>query len=679
MVTNLQADPNQDQQLDFPPFGYFLRTIRRHALVATLVSLPVAGLIIAGLSLLEINYASNATVVFDPRDSSINSGYQLYPEVSQISSTYLASFQDAYFLANVGRKVGLDQLGAETYEKPAYKNLIASIIPVTLIPRSWLLEGDEYKSSVIQGMVKSRLKATVQPASFEFLLEGQGESPGEAQALTREAMDTFVEFQLRNQLKKVRDNLDTFEGYLEKERRHLEEMADIYALYDRDQASTRPLQLGNTEKKRLKNRERSLITNILDKQQEVEQTFNANVQRKLDLESELAALLTRRGSTHPEVIQKRQELKEVANSQATARLNSEVEGLTRQLLQLQARMKRAGIPIDLSLQLRNLDQEGQLFVQQLSDQVNEYRLEAENLDKQIREPDARTRFRYTLEPSFDSSPANKKILILAAGAGFGLLALTFFGTILLRELYSPIIYDIWRLQRASGLPITANISRSLLKRSSNLNAQRIQALKPHLLDTGKRRLPPEVRLLREIRKLEQSMIEPDPNGPIGLLFLGQSPHLQSFIQSSYNTFASDQKGESIVVDFNHRFPASKETPDHMLPEFLDGACKWKDIKTRKGMANLYDYIRCFASLKQPPPPIDSSVFAKLITALKDKYKLILLSGPQSDFLIESTRICQESRDCHLIVCSGSAKYEDLKTLITMAGPDKIRSIAFVNS
>lgn len=175
------------------------------------------------------------------------------------------------------------------------------------------------------------------------------------------------------------------------------------------------------------------------------------------------------------------------------------------------------------------------------------------------------------------------------------------------------------------------------------------------------------------------MIEPDPNGPIGLLFLGQSPHLQSFIQSSYNTFASDQKGESIVVDFNHRFPASKETPDHMLPEFLDGACKWKDIKTRKGMANLYDYIRCFASLKQPPPPIDSSVFAKLITALKDKYKLILLSGPQSDFLIESTRICQESRDCHLIVCSGSAKYEDLKTLITMAGPDKIRSIAFVNS
>jgi hypothetical protein len=664
-----------------PSASYLFKLLARHGLVAALITLPVAALVALGLSRLEIQYSSQATVVYDPRDSSINSDVVRYPEFSQIANTYLGALQDKSFLKVVGRRLGYYDVEREEYRKPWFKKQLTFIMPQPLIPQSWLYGPQEYKSHVIQSSIKQVLKGQADHNAYELKLEGRSSSPPAAQHLVKETLDAFITFQLRNHVQQISANLETFEDYLTKEKRRLENMADIYSIYD-DSAidQGKPLNLSRTEKKRLKNRERDLITKILDKQEEVEQTFASQVQRKLEIESDLQSLLTRLGPTHPEVVQKKEELADLEGSNRIDTLNQQTERMTRNLLQLQAKMKRASIPIDLTLQLRNLSEEGQLFVNELTQRVKEFRLEKQSLQNQLENPSSRTRYRFTKPPTLESSPGNKKWIAVAVAGGIFLVLGTMGAVIIFREFFNPVAYDAWRVLNRYHLPAIAQVPKKQIKQLKQAaSPKKISQMKKHLDDASLRKArDPMLGLLQNLRRVEQAMHSTQDKGSHALVYIGQARNLREISETFGNICATDQDEDVILIDFNHLHPIHKSQDKLDLNAFLRGECKWKEVKLPKSNDLGFDYAK-HSFAQQDASAIRHETLHRLITALKDKYGMTILNGFPGSFFVENAKLVAEADSWVAAIVLGDARFEDIETVLQYLDSSKLRGLLLINT
>ncbi|MFW7377342.1 MAG: hypothetical protein ACOH5I_00875 [Oligoflexus sp.] len=677
----MQTNQTSNTQLKkLPPLSYFFKVLLRHGFWAILITLPIAILIALGLSRIEISYPSKGTVIYDPRDSSITNTFALYPEFNQIGNIYLAALADKAFLISLGRRLGYFDDEAADYSKPWFQEFLANFLPETIIPQSWSYDEEEYKVHAIQSQIKERLKGRVTPNSYELDLEGRARSPEAAQVLVKEALNTFVEFQLREALAKIRSHLETLESYLQQEKRRIEDMADIYSIYDNSNSkSGQALNLTRQQKQQLKNQERNLINRILDKQGEAEQTVENQIQRKLELEAELQSLLTRRGPTHPDVVQKRGELVELERTRRTMNFNQEIEGLIRQLLQLQARLRRAGLPVDLTLQMRNMSEEGQLFIERLTQQVKEYRLEQQNLENQLNQIDARNRYRFSKAPSLETSPANKKFIAAAIAAGIMILLLTAGSVIVFREFFSPIATDAWRLINRYSLPVVSQFSKKDMKNLTQLNPTRIRQTKGRI-DNQKLSGKDEqaIRPLQNTRFIEQAFVKAAVNGAHGLVFVGQHPDLGILSRTIGNCCAIDQDQGAILIDCNHTNPALTSRSTQDLHQFLNGDCKWKDVKIKAADQHAFDYA--YHSLKaQNAEALKSATFKKLMVALKEKYQLVVLNGFPGGLFVENARLMQVADSWVLGVVLGEARYEDIEAALEAIDSSKLKGLVLIEA
>ncbi|NRA67326.1 MAG: hypothetical protein HRU19_22775 [Pseudobacteriovorax sp.] len=620
-------------KLDLPPPSYFWKVVKRHSLWVVLGLIPVVILIALGLGQVKFQYRSSSTTVFDPRDSAITSQAIRYPDFDQISSTFLALKNDVNLLDQIADRIPWISQKFASAERPFFQPIIKKILPEEFIPKSWFLPDEEFRKMVKRNFIIESMKLTTVPLSFELNLETSAATPSDAKMLNETIMAVFVENQIRNIRNKAASNLTVFEAYEKKEKNSLEGLSEVFELYENQ---TGPLELTKQQKKTLKDRERNLVNRILRTQEEQQQTTASEIQRKLELEAQLTLLLSQKGPTHPEVIQKSGELRQAKSTQVGDQVKSRLNTLLRQLIELQARMKRAGIPIDTTIQFQNLTLDGQLFLSRLSQVVKEHKLEVENLDNQLQNSSDRTRYRYSVPPTAENALANKKRLFLVFAIAAFLVGGTILGIILAREIYSPLLYDVWKFRnKFPDTTIATVIPKKFFRRVKSYSEGDVTKVKDHLVleepNSGK------VIGLQGIRKALYQHNSDITGKTWYITTNGNSPLFPRLATLATNLVAHQTNKDSVMIDLNPSpmFSQSNTGNKHDLIDFLEGSCKWKDIRLTIDDDGNYD--RVGVNEDRPLiPPISQSSLGSLINALKKQYSHIIIKGlPQPLFLENS--------------------------------------------
>ncbi|SMF65214.1 hypothetical protein [Pseudobacteriovorax antillogorgiicola] len=656
-----------------PPLGFLLTLSKRYWLSLLLFVGPIAAFVVMGMSKLELEYGSQAVVIFDPRDSALTVVDTQYPEFEHVISNYDAALKDLGFLGRLSERMGYLEGDVSGEEKPWYKVLAVDVIPSDILPESWLLEGEAYRRYSLAMWLATRLEGSSNNFDLQLFLTGTGTSPMEARRLVKASMDLFIEDQLNEYLNKLDFFLDFYQGQLEEERMNLDKLSGVISIYDSEKADV-PLRLGRQAKKKLKDQERSKISEIVKKQDEMGRIFESEVDSKLRLESELANLLTKRGPRHPEVVQKKSELDKIRRSGRANRLRGQIDRMLRQLFQLQARMKRAGIPIDSSLQNSGLQGDESLFLASLIQKVKEYQYEKQSIERQLASPDQRHRFRFAVAPSIESRIANKKAILMQGGIGLGLIILTYLLTLWIRDRSNPIAYDSWRVQNlALGHPVLS-FSNKVLRYAEPLLSEDLRQLKNQLTDKaegGASRLT----FFQRVRELT-SLAQPINKRPILILPIGYRDE-GHYLPAAVSSVLGDAGESTLLVDMNPVHPVSDaKDRKNDISDFLAGRCKWGEVKTPRDKMTSFDYARLHpGNLKA----IKLNPLRKLFRALNEQYENIVVFGQPAPFFVENQSLAQVADQCFLVVALGSARYEDIRRSLDVIPRKSLQAVVILEA
>ena len=599
-----------------------------------MIGIPLLVLIVLGLSQIEFMYESNSTVVYDPRDSAITDRAIRYPDFNQISSSFLALANDSELLDEIIARL---PWFAEIYvgaEKPVWQSTLAELLPPTMVPNAWLLNDEPYRQMLMRNGLTDRLKLESVPLNFELVLTAAAESPTLAQELNNVVMTVFVESQLTSLKGRVDASLTALADYYNREKYSAEGLSEVFELYEKDST---PLNLSKAEKKNLKDRERNLVNKILRSQEEQQQTTASEIQRKLELEAQLALLLSQKGRTHPEVIQKQGELNQAKATEESAAIKSRLNQMMRQLIELQARMKRAGVPIDPTIQFQNLTPDGRLFLTRLSELVKEHQLEQENLARQLAQPETRSRYRYAIYPTSEAGLGNKKRIALVGFAAIALLGGALFSIVILREVYNPKLHDSWKFK---NLFPSINIQSELFPREAKkLGAVSLTAVNrfQRQLLQGSKAESTEASALQKIRSAIASI--PAKDGARVAMISASSDNrsgLRELGLLSAGLVASSEKRDTVLIDLR---PQKSYNEDHDLIDFLEGRCKWRDVKNKRELSPYFDSVGV-GSHHEGVPSLALGAFGSLIMALRKQYQTIIIQAYPRDLFIENQKVAQ---------------------------------------
>ncbi len=609
----------------FPPLRYFWKTFKRHLLWILLTTTPVTVLIAIGIKNISLEYQSRSTTIFDPRDSAIPSRLGQYPDFSQIGSVFLALKTDTDILDQIAAEASFLIPIFKGIAKPSYQTFLASVLPSEIVPNSWLLDGQFYRQMVIRNIIAESMELQIFPVRYELSLTTKSVNPLDAKLLNELIMNIFVENQMQQYLDLIDANLKTFETYHESEKIKVDGLAELFNLYDKN-FGKKTVNLSSKQKKSLKDRERNLITKILSTQAEQEQTLAAEVQRKLALEADLSRLLTQKGPTHPEVMQKSQELRKVRTSQAHSIIKNKLNRQTRSLIELQARMKHANIPIDTSLQLRNLTEESQFFLNRLEQTVKEHKLEVTNIRRQLQNPTSRTRFRFSVPPSFELGLSNKKNIIQIGAIASFLLIGTAIGTVLIREFRSPFYWDGWKYQLAhKQADILAEINGKELTKMAKLSTSQMKELLTEADPKTSRQTMNLQRLRRAFTNFDQQKIKS--------LYISTMGSAKSFTEiGSLLGRLGGISGNCVLIDLNPLQPVFPSHATRDLLDFLQGKCKWRDVKVKFSTPQPFDLVCARKPLESRFLMKDS--FKNLIHTLGNQYDRVIIWGLPGPLFVE---------------------------------------------
>ena len=108
------------------------------------------------------------------------------------------------------------------------------------------------------------------------------------------------------------------------------------------------------------------------------------------------------------MIQKKEEIAKAKNRSNYRREKKKIEAM-KKLLKLQAKMKKANIPVDTSV--FNDDRRNPVNPmpgQSMKERLDKYQIEYDRLSMQLEYPSQRTRFKIIFGPTYSQDPSNKK-------------------------------------------------------------------------------------------------------------------------------------------------------------------------------------------------------------------------------------------------------------------------------
>jgi hypothetical protein len=655
--------------VQWPSLRTYWGAFKRQFLLATLLSLPVAGLVLLGLSQWPSEFTSNAVMLYDPIQGVTETAETPFVAANRLAATLTARFQDPEFLARLAKR-----LEAKGYPQPEIsdsiiKTYLGSVMPDSLRPPSWSMTPEQRKEKVQVEQILKLLTIQAVPATFQLSLSAKGETPEEAQLLTQEAIELFIREELgkeRDKLLLQADQLATLEASLLREKTAPSEIARTEGV--------RTGSVGGGDKKLLKAREQSLINEVLSKQGELSRLQGNQTDRSFELEADLTNLLSRKGPAHPDVIQKQREIDQFRNDPAVRQLEGELVILKRRLTELQNEMRSKGVAIDRSVQISSFPDGMQTYLMEVSRQIRSLELQAAGLEEQLQDPRKRTRFNLVREPELPNTPSNRKKLLAAVAVGVAMVLGTFFLTILVRELFHPMIIDRDLFRMRYGLPVAAEVKGRWQKGHALLTAEKIRGLRPRLNQLLDRRVV-DLQLLDSLRFMQQLLTKPGTqNQVICVLDMTHGGPAYSLANNLANVMATDSAERVFVLNFNpgsSRELQAEGATD--LMSFLGGQAEWKDCRIKSGPTLAFE-----AALAQNPEQqleaFREDMLRKLIKALRDKYQRIIIDGFQCGYFTENSLLCREADAVVLQVGLGQTRKADLDRFLEIEGYDKVKAV-----
>ncbi len=666
-IPDQNSDRTSTDIIRWPSLGFFLGALKRQFLLASFLVLPVFFLVLFGLSQLPLEYSSNITVLFDTTEgtSPATGNETLAVVVNRITGSYMSRFKDPEFFRRVAKRLPPDTMPIAPRTESAIKNFLQSVLPSRLQPASWALSLEEQQDLAIIDELETRMTPTMSITQFTLNLVAKATDPKDAQSIARLGMDQFIVDELiqrRNQVLARIQGLSALETIILKEKEPQDDLSKSSTVDDGSIITTAE------GRQSIKTKEQVLVKDILIKKADFERAQANQEGKLLLLNEELNNLLSSKGITHPNVIQKQREIDKLRSEPVDAPIELEMNRLKAQLLAMQRDMKKRGIPIDRSVQIASFPDETRRSLTEVTAQIRNLENIAEEIKSEILNPAKSRRFTTVREPESSTSPSNKKQLLVAAAAGLLLCLLTFALTILIREINHPQVVSADQLDRKFGVHPTAIVKAAWLRNQPNFDADQIRELRPQLgqLVSKKR---PELVLLDSYRHIAQ-LVDQMQDHQITVVFdTGAENYSDNLASNLTKVLTVDSGRRALFLSFRGRENQTEENTADLM-EFLAGKAEWKDVRLKGSTDGSHDtaYAR---------DPIESlgafreDLVQRLFKSLRDKYQIIVVEAFPPAFNSENGILHQIADAVVLQIRLGETRHEDLQRLLHFMDRRKI--------
>lgn len=665
---NEMRSPRQaeDDKVIWPSLKGYWGALKRQGLIAALICIPVIALVVFAVSRWKEDYESTATILFDIsklRSSEQESSLVL---ANRIASTFSSRFSDPDFLVALHQRMVGKGLSESAISQSKLKEMLGEWIPAPFQPSSWKLDDAERERRARIDLLTNSMDVVTVPGQFVLRVTAHAANPGDAQTMAREAIQFFVE----EDLARVKENLES----------QLKQLASLEASTLReksnpqDLAATTPISeepLDELGRKTLKTKEQALVTQVISKQRELARAQAIQYDREFALNNELNALLSKRGASHPEVIQKRREIEKFKTDGGVIQIDAELQRMKADLGRLQLTMKAQKIPIDRSVQISGFSEEVRRYLLDLSNQIRSVELEIDSIDQQQRDPKRWVRYQLVREAEYPNKAANVDKLYLLVAIGAVLVILTFLLVVLVRELWSPWIADREVFSRQYKIPVLLDAPRS--RSLPFLGTTEIRNLRAQLGESSRKK---ELRILDSYRYLQELLRAKGNPQVISFFDLGQDKSSSSAAANLANVMATDSNDRVILLSFHPE--GQKHLPkkaNRDLMEFLAGECEWKDCRIKAD-----GEMACDVALATRPElqlgHFREDLVQRLIKALRDKYQRIVIDGLNPMFVNENGMLGRESDVILIRMKLGATRKSDFDRILAVTHEDKVQGAVF---
>ncbi len=661
--TDQSPETTATDAIRWPSLGFLLGALKRQFLLACILTIPVFFLVVFGLSRFPLEYTSNIAVIFDTAES-MNPGDNIAVVVNRISSAYESRFSDPEFFKRILRRLPQDTIKLLPAGESKIKSFLQTILPANLQPASWSLTPEEQADLARVEELKSSLKPSVITGQFTLNLAATALDTKDAQTLASEGMAQFIVDELLQRQVQARakiQELSALEAAVLKEK---EAQSDLSQTADGEaKIPTSP-----EEKQALKSKEQVLVREILLKIADYQRAQSTQESKLLLLNDDLNNLLSRKGVTHPDVIQKQREIEKLKSEPVDAPIQSEMNRLKSQLFAMQRDMKARGLPIDRSVQIASFPDEARRTLSELTTQIRTLENQVEDIKEDIKEPLKSRRFTVVREAEVPTSPSNKKQLGLAAGVGLMICLLTFGMTVLIREMNQPCIVAPEQMDRLYGVHPTAEVKASWLQRHPMFDADQVRELRPQLgqLVSKKR---PELVLLDSYRHIGQLVDQMQDHQVTVVFDTGAENHPDNLAANLIKVLTVDSGRRALFLSFRGRDSHSEENTRDLM-EFLAGKAEWKDVRLKGSADGSHDT----AFARDPLESLGAfkeDLVQRLFKSLREKYQVIVIEAFPPAFNSENGILHQLSDAVVLQIRLGETRHEDLQRLLQFMDRRKI--------
>ena len=659
-----------------PRFEYLAKVWHRQFYFAAFVFialLPFAA-VLAWTSAAE--YSSTVVAFYDdrvgidsvPRDA-------MFPRFGQVSESFKTRLSDSDFLWQIAQQVGLPARVAAP--SPWYTWLAVNVpqlshfLPQLSQPAN---VDDLHHRELVTRVIRQSIGSNIDDRKNTLSVTAKAKDPVQARQLADAAMELFIQSQLRFEAESYRRQHELFASYLHDVART--EDAERRMLGDKkisENAAAR------TEQDILKDQEADIIDKIQLVKSEIEQEKSRVASSRSAIESELARLITRLQPSHPDVVAKQEELRSLSGSLDDRALRSRLNGFRQQLTEIRSAQRKLGMKVEIGEGREDaLGLRGGVFIPNLSDRVNQLNLQEMDASRQAESPALRTRLRTVMPASYDLTSESRKLRQLLLT--FLVIALVVAGTAAaIREMISPLARDPWRVATATGVPVVGNIDLSKFQSYPSISPQLAG-----LMRQAKRRSRGTVNgadaTLLAYRQLAGD-VNRNCRGKI-VLFMNAAESSMSapFCLNFMNVIAGETAGSLVVFDCNQERSLASETqedaPVGKFADFLSGKASWKDIRLARSPNRAFDLV---LADDRVAGPLSSDQLNRFFSALSKSYTTIFVRGNEADQILANANLMSEVTDCFVCVDATKTTYEDLRRILRVSDPERLRGIIMIGT
>ncbi len=680
MTSNKTDFKNEKEDWDLagplPDKVYFKKLVKRHfAFVCYSLIIVLIAAVAIGLSV-KNTYESKIHAIFDQTDiSGSGIGVSNQSNYQVVGRLFQARFESQEFLHQLGLEIGADrELEGGGFSPLMLISMIKKNIKA-LISNEKKLTGetdeDYFKRLKIVDSVRKRIKLEPERYTGMLNLTAQGDTPEKAAMLASRAMDKFIEEELRFQVAVVDRKLGLLQQGVEAV------TAEPYQEHNEDPNTKKASPLKKLEiveqETRLEN-EVKRITDELNRnrleQNSLVRSHNAEIER----------LLGNLQPNHPTVVAKNRahNIKMAALKSSEENISKDLEVIRKKLWRIRVvKVQAEGSMIPAG---EGLSYQGAFFIA-VSDRIKDLTLEKQNLLKQIKDPEQRTRLKVLFPATLTRVPAKSKRRIAAiATTAIGFLFI--FGFVVYKEISHPLARDDWRIERSTERPILTQISSASLSKYTEISPKEADNLRENLRSYHKNDVG--VRTLLSYRRLELAMDKHCTGKLVLLSSAGSSDKLGHSIYSFMNIFATDTGQRCLVWDFNASDPVFTKYEKGDLPDLVD--IIEKKVECEKAIIRKHSDFLAFDLI----PPSEkfqgekTRIFthaniSPIVEKVSTQYDFVLLrSFPEYQF-IENMVLNKTASDSFIFVDAKKTTYQDLERTITHMNSDKLRGLVLMGT